>query len=103
MPQNDTLFPIAYASKSLYSAQKAYSVIERECLAILWSLDKFYAYLYGKKFTIQTDHQPLAYLKTAKISNTRLMRWAIKLQPFNFSIEAITGINNVGADYLSRS
>ena len=101
--QNDTLFPIAYASKSLSSAQKAYSVIERECLAILWSLDKFYAYLYGKKFTIQTDHQPLAYLKTAKISNTRLMRWAIKLQPFNLSIEAITGTNNVGADYLSRS
>ena len=99
---SDTLFPTAYASKVLSSAQKAYSVIERECLSIVWALDKFYPYLYGTKFTIQTDHQPLIYLNTAKLTNTRLMRWAIKLQPFYFTIESITGSNNVGADYLSR-
>ena len=99
---SDTLFPTAYASKVLSSAQKAYSVIERECLSIVWALDKFYPYLYGTKFTIQTDHQPLVYLNTAKLTNTRLMRWAIKLQPFYFTIESITGSNNVGADYLSR-
>ena len=99
---NGMLFPVAYASKSLSNAQKAYSVIERECLSILWSLDKYYPYLYGKHFTIQTDHKPLAYLQSAKLTNTRLMRWSLRIQPFYFTVEAITGGNNIGADYLSR-
>ena len=99
---NEMLFPVAYASKALSNAQQAYSVIERECLSIVWSLDKYYPYLYGTKFIIQTDHKPLAYLQSAKLTNPRLMRWALKIQPFYFHIETITGSNNIGADFLSR-
>ena len=95
-------FPVAYASNKLSSAQQKYAVIERECLAIIWALEKFTVYLYGKEFVIQTDHQPLTFLKTAHLSNPRLLRWALKLQPYLFRIEAIPGRDNVGADYLSR-
>ena len=72
-------------------------------VSILWALDKYYPYLYGKHvFTIQTDHKPLAYLQSAKLTNTRLMRWSLRIQPFYVTVEAITGGNNIGADYLSR-
>ena len=101
---DDMFFPVAYANKTLISnhAQQAYSVVEKECLSIIWSLEKYYPYLYGNKFISQSDHQPLAYLQTAKLSNNRLMRWAIKLQPYSFTVETIPGKRNFGADFLSR-
>ena len=98
----DTLHPVAYASKRLTPAQERYATIERECWAIIWSLQRFYVYVYGRHFVVQTDHQPLTYLNSAKHSNGRLMRWALLLQPFRFTVEAIPGSENVGADYLSR-
>ena len=50
----------------------------------------------------ETDHQLLNFLQQAKTENSRLMRWALLLQPFRFRIEAIKGKENVGADYLNR-
>ena len=93
---------MAYASKKLSPAQSSYATVEKECLAIVWGLQTFHCYLYGRLFTIQTDHAPLAFLKTAKLTNAKLMRWALKLQPFMFKVETIPGKSNVGADYLSR-
>ena len=95
-------FPVAYASRKLLPRECAYSTIERECLAIVWAVQKFQTYLYGIEFVLQTDHQPLAYLNQAKSSNSRIMRWALQLQPYRFRIQSIKGTENVGADYLSR-
>ena len=99
----ETMFPTVYASKKLTGASKSYATVEKECMAIVWAIDKFSVYLYGRAFTLQTDHQPLMYLNSAKLTNPRLMRWALKLQPYRFRIEAIPGVDNVGADWLSRS
>ncbi|GFR77085.1 zinc finger protein [Elysia marginata] len=49
------LFPVAYASKKLTDREQKYSVIEREALAIVWGVKKFSLYLYGTKFTLQTE------------------------------------------------
>jgi len=98
----DGVFPVLYASKKLLPRERRYSVIERECLAIVFAIKKFEKYLYGRKFTIQTDHQPLAHMHQAKIENSRIMRWALFLQNHQFRIEAIKGSQNVGADFLSR-
>ena len=76
--------------------------MERECLAIVWGVQKFQVYLDGKATVLETDHQPLVYLQRAKHINSRIMRWALLLQPFKFRIEAIRGVDNVGADFLSR-
>ena len=65
-------------------------------------ISKFQVYLEGNEFTIETDHRPLAYINQAKCTNSRVMRWALSLQPFRFRIEAIPGSENVGADFLSR-
>ena len=94
-------FPVAYASKKLSSAQMSYAVIERECLAIVWALEKFEVYLYGREFVLQTDHQPLTFLNTSRMSNPKLLRWSLKLQAYKFKIEVIPGKDNVGADYLN--
>ena len=60
-------------------------------------------YLYGREFILETDHQPLLYLNRAKVSNPRIMRWALALQPYRFTVRAIKGSDNLGADFLSRA
>ena len=94
--------PIAYASKKLLPRERNYSVIEKECLGIIWGVEKFRKYLYGVEFLLETDHKPLSYMQTAKVLNPRIMRWAMKLQPYSFRIVAIRGRDNLGAEYLSR-
>ena len=95
-------FPVAYASRKFSGAQRSYSVIEKECLALVWALQKFQTYLYGVEFVVETDHQPLAYINSAKMANSRIMRWALLLQNYRFTIHAIRGQDNVIADYMSR-
>jgi len=99
---NNCKMPIAYASRKLLDREVNYATIERECLAIVWAIDKFRVYLYGKEFILQTDQKPLSYLFSMKNSNGRLMRWALALQCYSFSIEYIRDKDNVGADLLSR-
>jgi len=99
---DDGLFPVSFASRKLLDRERKYSVLERECLAVVWSIRKFAMYVYGVDFTLQTDHQALLYLDRTKFENDRVMRWAMFLQNYRFRIEAIKGSANVGADYLSR-
>lgn len=82
--------------------QKRYCVMEKECLAIVWAVRKFQAFLFGKEFIIETDHQPLACIKKSKVANARIMRWALALQPYRYRLEVIKGNKNIGADYMSR-
>jgi len=58
--------------------------------------------MYGKPFVLETDHQPLQYLGKGQFQNGRLMRWALALQPYRFTIEAIKGSENIVTDFLSR-
>ena len=95
--------PVAFASRKLQPRESRYSTIERECLAIVWGITKFQEYLYGSEFILETDHQPLQYLRQAKFQNGRLMCWALTLQPYRFLLRAIRGQDNVGADCLSRN
>ena len=99
---DDGRFPVVCASKKLLPRERNYSVIERECLAIVFAVKKFAKYLYGREFILHTDHQPLSYIHRAKLESGRIMRWALFLQNYRFRIESIKGSENVGADYLSR-
>ena len=100
---DDGKFPVAFASRKLNKAERNYSVIEKECLGIVWAIEKFHRYLYGTNFDLETDHQPLAYLQSAKTLNARIMRWSLRLQPYRFRIVSIRGRDNQTADYLSRA
>ena len=95
-------WPVQYASRKLKGAELHYGTIEKECLAVIWAVKKFYQYLFGKAFIIESDHQPLIYLESTNHINDRLMRWAMFMQQFRYTIRNIPGKENVGPDCLSR-
>ena len=71
--------PIAYASGSFSKAERNYSQIEKEALAIIFGVKNFHQYLYGRKFSLQTDHKPLTWLLSniPTLAAARIQRWAI--------------------------
>lgn len=97
------LTTIAYFSKKLLPYQRNYHITERECLAIVEAIENWHYYLAGRKFTVESDHQPLEWLMKTKHTKTRLFNWSLKLSQYNFTIEYIPGKENVEADHLSRN
>ena len=97
-----TFHPVKFLSRKLKSAEQNYSTIQKECLAIVWAIQKLYVYLYNREFIILTDHHPLVALSSSGVKNGRIMRWNMFLQDWAFRIEAIRGEDNFLADYLSR-
>ena len=62
--QDNSKMPIAYASRKLKGSELAYSTNEKEWLTIVWAIQKYQRYFYGKEFVLETGHQPLTYLNT---------------------------------------
>ena len=96
------LAPVAFASRTLKGAERNYSTIEKEGLAVFWALQKFHIYLYGREFTLRTDHKPLLYLGQADRLNPRLKRWALLIGLYRFRPEHVPGEENCLPDLLSR-
>ena len=99
--------PVMAVSKVLSAAEQKYSQIEREALAIVWSVKKLTKFLLHKKFTLITDHKPLLYIfnKTKAINAitaARLQRWALTLMAYDFDIRYSRSENMHLADLLSR-
>ncbi|XP_055918976.1 uncharacterized protein K02A2.6-like [Eupeodes corollae] len=99
--------PVVFASATLNSAEKNYSQVEKEALAIIFGVRKFYKYLVGKKFTLFTDHQPLKVIFDVRKGVTvtaasRLQRWALLLSAFDYEIKYKKGREMSGPDAMSR-
>jgi transposase InsO family protein len=94
--------PVAYASRTLNEHEINYSVIEKELLSIVWSTKFFRPYLYGRKFKILSDHKPLQWLFSLKEPNSKLVRWRLRLEEFDYDIIYKNGKLNTNADALSR-
>ncbi|VDI74336.1 Hypothetical predicted protein [Mytilus galloprovincialis] len=105
--QDGTERPIAFASRSLNKAERNYSQIDKEALGIIFGVKKFHTYLYGRKFTLITDHMPLVSIFNPKkgISTTsaaRLQRYALFLSGYTYDIEYKNTNKHTNADALSR-
>ncbi|RVW98199.1 Retrovirus-related Pol polyprotein from transposon 17.6 [Vitis vinifera] len=88
-------YVIYYASKTLNEAQRNYTTIEKELLAVVFALDKLRAYLVGSFIIVFTDHSALKYLLTKQDAKARLIRWILLLQEFDLQIRDKKGVENV--------
>ncbi len=102
LDSENNLRPISYASRVLNKAEQNYSTIEKEALAMVFATKTFRVYLLGSRFKILSDHKPLKWLFSVKEPSSRLVRWRLKLQEFEYDIEHIPGRKNSVADALSR-
>jgi transposase InsO family protein len=98
--------PIMFASRKLNPAEKGYSQIEKEGLGLVYALRKFHNFVFGRRFTLRTDHRPLLSIfdpekNIPKHAVSRLNRWALLLAEYNYQIEFVS-TNQMAADFLSR-
>ena len=84
------------------SAEKNYSTSEKELLAIVWGIKHFRPYLYGRKFKVASDHKPLTWIMNVKDPGSRLLRWRIQLEEYEYEIIYKKGALNTNADALGR-
>ncbi len=99
--------PISFMSRTLSGAEKRYSQLDKEGLAVVFGIQKFHKYLYGRSFTICTDHKPLISLFNEKkpipqMGSPRVQRWAVLLSAYDYTMVFRPGKANVCADALSR-
>ena len=99
--------PIAFTSRSLSKAELNYAHLDKEGLAIVYGVKKFHQYLFGRSFTICSDHKPLQHIFSQthpipSLASARLQRWALTLSAYNYHIQYKPGKDNSNADVLSR-
>ena len=97
--------PIAFASKSMTETEARYANIERELLAVVFALERFHTYIYGKPVIVQSDHKPLENIQHKNLAKAppRLQRMLLRIQPYNCTIQYKPGKEMIFADYLSRN
>jgi hypothetical protein len=103
-PFKKKLLHKVFMSTRIYSQHKilTYSTIEKESLAVVFSMDNFISYLLGSKVLVYSDHATLKYLLSKKDSKSLLIRWILLLQEFVIEIRDKKGSENVVVDHLSR-
>lgn len=94
---------ICYLSRSLTRLERSYSVTQKECLAVLFAIEKLKPYLLGTKFTVVTDHYSLKWLNNIKDPVGRIARWAVRMQQYDFDVVHRKGKDHAGPDALSRA
>lgn len=95
-------------SRTLRTAEKNYSQLDREATTVYWNVKKFYQYLYGHKFELVVDNKPLSIIlhlhaKTPSVSALRLLRYAIFLKGFNYTVRQRKSENYGNVDYFSQA
>ena len=93
---------IYFVSKNLSKAELNYTVIEKELIAVVHSLNKFRYYITGYQTFAHIDHAAIRYLMNKPDVNTRIIRWLLLLQQFDLTIVDKPGKENVVANFLSR-
>ena len=97
--------PVAYASRALTSTEQQYAQIEKELLSILFGLERFDTYTFGRQVRIQTDHEPLEALHKKPLHSVpkRLQRMFLRMQSYDVTVVYRKGKHMFLADTLSRA
>ena len=94
--------PVAYLSRRLRGAELNWHTTEKECYAVVWALKKWRPYLLDEQFVVETDHAALLALNKKMGATPRLVRWALELQAFHFSLAHVKGKDHLVPDGMSR-
>ena len=94
--------PIAFASCKLTTSQQAWAAIEAEAFAVIWSLRKYYNFIFGSHVTVFSDSNPLLFITEGVTSSAKLLRWSLALQQYDVSFKYRPGRQNLVANCLSR-
>jgi hypothetical protein len=99
--------PVAFASRALSKSEQNYSQIDKEALSLVYGVKKFPTYLYGRKFTMVTDHKPLTSILGPKkgvssVAAARLQRWSLLLSAYHYDLEFRSTTAHGNAAALSR-
>lgn len=101
--QEGQLRVIAYASRGLSASESRYPAHKLEFLALKWSVtEKFHDYLYGTRFVVVTDNNPLTYILSSAKLDAAGHRWLAALSTFDFKLQYRAGSQSRDADALSR-
>lgn len=100
--QNGQEVPICFVSRTTKNHERNYSVAELELASIIFSITKLRFYLLGNKFFIETDNQALTSILKNKFGNSRIHRWSLLLQEYEFEIKYIQGSLNIVPDAITR-
>ena len=97
--------PIAYASHTLSQSERNYAQVEKEALSLVFGIKKFHQYLYGRHFTLMTDHKPLTLILGPKqgippLAAARMQRWALLLSAYTYDINFRSTKMHANADGL---
>ena len=97
--------PIAYASRALTDVETRYAIIEKEMLAIVFSLEKWHQYTYGRKVAIQSDHKPLEAITRKPLDRApkRLQAMLLRALAYDIEVNYLPGKKMLIADTLSRT
>ena len=100
--QNGT--PIYFASRVISTTETNYQNLKWETLAMIWDMEKFHYFLYGNKFTLETDQKPLVWIYQKHLIDVspRIQRLIVCALPYNFHIAYIPGIQIPMADALLK-
>lgn len=99
--------PISYVSRTLSVAEKGYSQLEKEGLAVVFAVKRFHHCLFGRPFSIFTDHKPLMSLFSESkgippVASARIQHWALTLSAYQYRIQYKAGSENANADAFCR-
>lgn len=85
--------PVAFGSRALAPTERGYAQIEKECLAIVFGMEKFHHYTYGRKVTVQSDHKPLENIHRKPLLSApkRLQRMLLRPQKYDINVIYVPG------------
>ena len=96
------LRPVGFFSRKFNNAERRYSATDKEALGVVLICRYFHHYLWGNRFVIKTDHQPLTSVFKQKTKSPRMNRWILEMRDYSFIIEYKKGATHYVADHLSR-
>ena len=101
--KDGVLHPVAYFSDSVKASQNGWAPTTKEAFALVLAVRHWYVYLAGTEFVLNSDHNPLVFLRSQKDPRGKFSRWILELEEFDYVVKYVPGVENVKADALSRN